>query len=237
MGRAAERQGRTAVLAGRWRLIIGATAKLVLGVVALLALTGGLVAGWLLLDGQGDPDRLIEAPLPDITSARVEPYAGAGCSADRRCQDVTLDPEAERPVRIAVSLPRDAAREPLPAVILAGGLRTGREALAHVPDLGRNAVITYEYPLRRDHWRRGFLPAQIAAARAAALAVPRQLAAVVRWTGRQRWADPDRVSLVGVSLGALDPGAAQGLRAPRSTSHERQSARTSASSARSSASK
>jgi hypothetical protein len=203
MGRAAERQGRTGVLAGRWRLIIRATAKLLLGIAALLALTAGLVVGWLLLDGQGDPDRLIEAPLPDVTSATVEPYAGAGCSADRRCQDVILDPAAERPVRIAVSLPRDAGGEPLPAVILAGGLRTGREALAHVPDLGRNAVITYEYPLRPDHWRRGFLPAQVAAARSAALAVPHQLAAVVRWTGSQRWADRERVSLVGVSLGAL----------------------------------
>lgn len=184
-------------------------AKLLLGVVALLALHVGLVVGWLLFDDQSDPERLIAGPLPDVTAATVRPYAGGGCRENRRCQDVVLDPAAERPVRIAISLPEDAGAEPLPAVILVGGLRTGRDALAHLPDLGRNAVITYEYPLRRDHWRRGFLPAQIVAARAAALAVPRQLAAVVRWTRAQPWADPDRVSLVGVSLGALVLPAAQ----------------------------
>lgn len=152
---------------------------------------------------------MIEGPLPDVTAATVLPYAGAGCHESRLCRDVVLDPAAERPVRMAVSLPKDAGVERLPAVILVGGLRTGREALRHVPDLGRNVVVTYEYPLGRDPWRRGFLPARVVAARSAALAVPRQLAAVVRWTRAQPWADPDRVSLVGVSLGALVLPAAQ----------------------------
>jgi hypothetical protein len=189
------------------------SAKVLLAIVVLLALHVGLVVGWLLLDDQSDPERLISGPLPDVTAATVRPYAGGGCRENRRCQDVVLDPAAERPVRIAISLPEDAGPGSLPAVILVGGLRTGREALEHVPDLGRNAVITYEYPLRRDHWRRGFLPAQIVAARAAALAVPRQLAAVVRWTRAQPWADPERVSLVGVSLGALVLPAAQRMAA------------------------
>jgi hypothetical protein len=184
-------------------------AKALLGAVLLLAASLGLLVGWLRLDDQSDPERLIERPLPDITAAAVLPYAGAGCGESRLCQDVILDPAAERPVRIAVSLPEDAGPAPLPAVILVGGLRTGREALKLLPELGRNAVITYEYPLRRDHWRRGFLPIRIVAARAAALAVPGQLAAVVRWTRTQPWADPDRVSLVGVSLGALVLPAAQ----------------------------
>jgi dienelactone hydrolase len=213
MGRAAERQGRTGVLAGRWRLIIGATAKLLLGIAALLALTAGLVVGWILLDGQGEPDRLIEAPLPDVTAAKIEAYGGAHCPYERTCRDVTLAPTAGRPVRIAVSLPQEAAAERLPTVILAGGLRTGREALQFLPDLGRNAVVTYQYPLHPDHWRRGFLPAQVAAMRSAALAVPHQLAAVVRWTRDQPWADPERVSLVGVSLGALVLPAAQRMAA------------------------
>ena len=198
--------------AGGGRRLLRAAAKVLLGVIALLALHVGLVVGWLLLDEQSDPDGLIARPLPDVTAATVRPYAG-GCRDSRLCRDVVLDPAAERPVRIAISTPKDAGPEPLPTVILVGGLRTGREALRHLPDLGRNAVITYEYPLRRDHWRRGFLPAQIAAARAAALAVPRQLAGVVRWTRAQPWADPDRVSLVGVSLGALVLPAAQRMAA------------------------
>jgi hypothetical protein len=208
----AARRAAAVVMTGRAAgggRLLRVAAKLLLAIVALLALHVGLVVGWLLLDDQSDPERLIEGPLPDVTAATVRPYAGGGCGENRHCRDVVLDPAAERPVRIAISLPGDAGPELLPAVILVGGLRTGREALEHVPDLGRNAVITYEYPLRRDHWRRGFLPAQIVAARAAALAVPGQLAAVVRWTRAQPWADPERVSLVGVSLGALVLPAAQ----------------------------
>jgi dienelactone hydrolase len=181
--------------------------KLLLGLVALLALCPGLLVAWLLLDG--DPDRLVAEPLPDVRGASSVPYAGAGCHAGRLCRDVILAPDAARPVRIALSLPEAAGAQPLPTVLLIGGLRTGREALAHVPDLGRNALVTYEYPLDQARWRRGFLPAQIAAARSAALAVPGQLAAVVRWLRAQPWADRDRVSLVGVSLGALVLPAAQ----------------------------
>ncbi|HSA83020.1 MAG TPA: hypothetical protein VLE23_19540, partial [Geminicoccaceae bacterium] len=194
---------------GRLRL----AGKLLLAILALLALHVGLAVGWLRLDAQSDPQRLIAGPLPDVTAARVRPYAGDGCRENRLCQDVVLDPAPERPVRIAISLPEDAGPEPLPAVILVGGLRTGREALVHLRDLGRNAVITYEYPLRGDDVRRGFLPARLVAMRAAALAVPRQLAAVVRWTRAQPWVDPDRVSLVGVSLGALALPAAQRMAA------------------------
>ena len=188
-------------------------ATLLLGTLAVLALLPALFVGWLLLDGRSDPDRLIAEALPEVTSATALPYAGAGCSEGRLCRDVVLEPAAGRPVRMAVSLPKDAGAERLPAVILVGGLRTGREALRHVPDLGRNVVVTYEYPLRPDHWRRGFLPARVVAARGAALAVPRQLALVVRWTRGQPWADPDRVSLVGVSLGALVLPAAQRMAA------------------------
>lgn len=188
-------------------MLLRRVAKLLLGIVAGLTTGLGLFLGWLLLDS--GPDRLVAGPLPDVGTASIEPYAGAGCRGGRLCRDVLLPPVAGRPVRIAVSLPGKAGAEGLPAVILAGGLRTGREALAHLPDLGRNAVVTYEYPLGEDDLRRGFLPARILAARDAALAAPRQLAAVVRWTREQPWADPDRVSLVGVSLGALVLPAAQ----------------------------
>jgi pimeloyl-ACP methyl ester carboxylesterase len=184
-------------------------AKLLLGILVLLAMTIGVVYGWLALGKESDPNRLIKRPLPDVAPASVMPYAGSGCPERRLCRDVILDPAAGRPVRIAVSLPEHALAERLPAVILVGGLRTGRDALRHLPDLGRNVGVAYEYPLDRDQWRGGFLPAQLAAAREAALAVPGQIAAVVRWTRAQPWTDPDRVSLVGVSFGALVLPAAQ----------------------------
>jgi dienelactone hydrolase len=184
-------------------------AKLLLGIGVVVALHVALVVGWLRFEERSDPERLVEAPLAELTAAKVEPYAGRGCGAERSCRDVALEAADGRAVRIAISLPAEASAERLPVVILTGGLRTGREALEHVPDLGRNAVVSYEYPLDEDHWRRGFLPLQVVAARNAALAVPGQLAALVRWVRARPWADPGRVSLVGVSLGALVLPAAQ----------------------------
>ena len=184
-------------------------AKLLLGIAVVVVLHVGLLAGWLRFEERSDPERLIEAPLAELAAAKVRPYAGRGCGAERRCRDVVLEAAGARAVRIAISRPAKAGAERLPVVILVGGLRTGREALEHLPDLGRNAVVSYEYPLDEDHWRRGFLPVQVVAARNAALAVPGQLAALVRWVRGRPWADPGRVSLVGVSLGALVLPAAQ----------------------------
>ena len=205
------RRGAAAVTgrAGRGGRLLRFGAKLLLGIAVVVALHVGLVVGWLRFEERSDPERLIEQPLAELAAARVRPYAGRGCGAERRCRDVRLEAAGARPVRIAISLPAAAGTEHLPVVILAGGLRTGREALEHVPDLGRNVVVSYEYPLDEDHWRRGFLPLQIVAARNAALAVPGQLAELVRWVRAQPWADPGRVSLVGVSLGALVLPAAQ----------------------------
>jgi hypothetical protein len=182
-----------------------------LAVLVALALSAGLLIGWLLLD-RSDPDRLAGAPLPEIAAITVLPYAGKGCPGGRLCQDVVLETSAE-PLRLALSLPEDAGAGPMPVVILAGGLETGRAALRHLPDLCRPALVTYAYPLVAEAWRRAALPAQIVAARAAALAVPGQLAAAIRWTRAQAWADAARVSLVVVSLGALVLPAAQRLAA------------------------
>ena len=183
-------------------------ARFLLAALLALGLATSLLIGWLLLD-RSDPDRLAAAPLPEVSATIVVPYAGAGCPKGRVCRDVILEGPVEPEVRLALSLPEDAGPGPMPAVILAGGLETGRAALRYLPDLGRNALVTYEYPLDDWAWRHASLPAQILSARAAALAVPGQLAAAIRWTRAQPWADPARLSFAGVSLGALVLPAAQ----------------------------
>jgi hypothetical protein len=190
------------------RSLLRRAAILLLAVLVL----AGLPIGWWLLDRSG-PDALVEAPLPAVTAVDVVPYAGEGCPDDRVCRDVILESAAGPPVRLALSLPEQAGAAPMPALILAGGLETGRQALRHLPALGRNALVTYEYPLDAEAWRRASLPAQIVAARRAALAVPGQLALAIRWTRTQPWADPARISLVGVSLGALVMPAAERIAA------------------------
>ena len=85
-------------------------AQLLLAAGTAAALAAGVVIGWLQLDGPSGPEQLLARPLPDVTAAITLPYAGGGCGRHRLCHDVILDPAAERPVRIAVSLPATPAR-------------------------------------------------------------------------------------------------------------------------------
>ena len=158
---------------------------------------------WLGVQMLYGPDDLLRSPLPDITREIIEPYAGEGCRPENTCADVTLAARRAPPIRFATALPAVSSDERLPTVILFGGFRTGRESLKHLPELGRNAVVTYEYPVDRQDWKKASTIGRLALGYDAAYRVPRQLAALLRWVRAQPWADPNRVSLVGVSLGAM----------------------------------
>jgi len=166
---------------------------------------------WLGVQMLHGPEDLLRDPLPNITREIVEPYAGEGCRTESRCSDVSLLSRHAPPIRFATALPAETTEERLPTVILFGGFRTGREALKHLPELGRNAVVTYEYPVERRDWKEASTIGRLALGYGAAFRVPRQLAALLRWVRAQPWADPNRISLVGVSLGAMVLPAAQRL--------------------------
>lgn len=175
-------------------------------VLGLLVLPPALWIGLQMLYG---PDDLLRDPLPDIARESVEPYAGEGCRPESRCADVSLHARGAPPIRFATALPAAASDERLPTVILFGGFRTGRESLKHLPELGQNAVVTYEYPVDRQAWKRASTVGRLTLGYDAAFRVPGQLAALLRWVRAQPWADPNRISLVGVSLGAMALPAAQ----------------------------
>ena len=178
--------------------------------VLLLALPGLLVL-WLVLAPDRDPERFAYLPLPSVVAQHSEPYAGEGCPSGSQCRDVTLELTRQAPIRFTVSLPEASEAEGLPVVVLFGGFRTGREAMKHLPELGRNAVITYEYPVDRARWKEASALERLWLMERASRATPRQLATLAAWTATQAWADPSRVTLVGVSLGALLLPAAQRL--------------------------
>lgn len=152
---------------------------------------------------RADRPRVFDRDVPSYAVSHERPYTGTGCDIERRCRDITLAARGRPSVTIALSLPARLPREGLPVVVILGGYRTGREALKHVPDPGPNAVVTYDYPLSRETWGEGSWLAKIVEGRSAMLAVPDQVLAIVRWAGAQPWAEAERISLLGYSLGAL----------------------------------
>ncbi len=131
----------------------------------------------------------------------------------RRIVDVAIAGPDGEPVQLALSLPADGgpSDERLPVVVVVGGFGDARGTLAHVRDAGPNAVLAYGWP--GVHHLLGPAPAgeRLLAAHRAAHRAPVQIAAAVAWAAAQPWADSSRVSLIGVSLGAVVLPAAERL--------------------------
>ncbi|MBL8671582.1 MAG: hypothetical protein JNK11_13075 [Alphaproteobacteria bacterium] len=106
-------------------------------------------------------------------------------------------------VRFAVRRPVQAEGH-LPVVVLAAGLRKGRDQVADAPAMGQTALVVLEYPLPRRVRVIDLLnPASLVRLYRGAMRAPAQLAAAAAWARAQPWADPDRVVLVGASLGSI----------------------------------
>ncbi len=172
----------------------------VLAVLLCLPLLG---LGWLAFAPSQDPERFVRSALPTVVAQNSEELTGAGCASGRRCRDVELTVAREPPIRFAVSLPERLDGERLPVVVVFGGLEQGRESLQYVPDLGRTAVVTYEYPVDRDSFDGVWLGQKFALAHHMGTIGPKQITVLIQWLQDQSWADRRRVSLVGASLGAL----------------------------------
>lgn len=169
----------------------------------LLALAIGFAVLVIAL-GAGDPIDAARERVPAYSAQRAAAGSIAKDGAVRLYEEMILSAPGRPPVRFTVSLPEGEAREPLPLLLILGGLRSGRENLERLPPLGANALIAAEYPYRdiiRDKTRS--IPARLAASRRAAQATPEQLVAILDWARMQPWADRQRMSLLGYSLGAM----------------------------------
>ncbi|NKB57446.1 MAG: hypothetical protein GKS00_14060 [Alphaproteobacteria bacterium] len=180
------------------RLIKGFEVLFLLGL--LLAASG--VALWLSI---WSPDALIRDPLPLYrqAAATVTPDD----EGKRDIQDVRLVDPDNNAVTFSVSLPKgrlaDDTGEKLPTLVVISGFRSARHNLAHIPEPGPNAIISYDYPYASREWKEASTIGRILIARRVAFRLPNDVAGLIAWVRRQHWAAPNRISLVGVSLGAV----------------------------------
>ena len=171
-----------------------------------LVVAGGAAAVWL---GRQDPlSALPRASEPaTVVEEWREPWAG------RTLLHVVLDGRAIGRVRFVVSLPEPMPRGRVPLVIVLGGLGGGSESIRDLSrvagDPGPNAFVGYDWPLPSREPGIAEILWRLPEFRRDVLVVPAQVDAILAWASRQRWTDGDRVSLLGISLGAFVVPAAQ----------------------------
>jgi dienelactone hydrolase len=113
-----------------------------------------------------------------------------------------LDAALAYPIRFTVSTPKEHSGK-LPAVLILGGLEIGRQSLGYLAHHGRNALLAYQYPGEGEAWYQGPWARRIPDLRKAALEVPAQVEIILAWIRAQAWAEPERISLMGYSFGAM----------------------------------
>jgi hypothetical protein len=123
---------------------------------------------------------------------------------------VQLGTEALGPVGLVVDRPIPFRRR-LPVIVVLGGLGTGARNIDWVLEPGENVLVGYDWPIPTAMPNGLDLLAAAPDLHRRAFAIPGQIQTAMAWVAAQDWADPERISLLGFSLGALAAPAAQRL--------------------------
>jgi hypothetical protein len=184
----------------------GRKGLIVAGFLALLFMGAVTLAFWAYTR-----DPLLSLPLPEH-GLKAERMAFAG-QDHRHVAQITLHGNTLGDINFTLSLPDPLPPRKLPVVLVLGGLVTGENSICYIKDPGDNALVGYAWPLPvRLHGVSDFM-LQAPDLYHRVMTIPGQVASVLYWLIEQRWADADRISLLGFSQGALALPAVQDIAA------------------------
>jgi hypothetical protein len=129
----------------------------------------------------------------------------------RLVRDLVLDTGGTGRARLRLSLPSPLPSGRLSAILVLGGQRTGSGSIALVGDVGLNALVGYDWPLPSRMGGALDVLGRLPELYSGIVRIPGQIEAALQWISAQPWADRERTSLVGFSLGALAAPAVQRL--------------------------
>ncbi|MGD9486533.1 MAG: alpha/beta hydrolase family protein [Calditrichaceae bacterium] len=159
---------------------------------------------WLIFDENlRNPVKVLQREYEVKEVAAADEYIIRIGNIERLYKDMMMTAGDEDSIRFTISMPKVMTEESIPLVFIMGGLEIGRNSLKYIPEHGNNILIAYEYPYSPKYWYDGMAIEQIPLIRNAVLSAPAQMAAVITWAAKQKWADPDRINLLGYSFGAL----------------------------------
>lgn len=163
-----------------------------------LALTAALIALYCVRLGSSQRDYFI-----DRAGSPVQIELSATQRPDGISESVSLLSSSGLRVDLRTLRPNPTAGERLPVLVLLGGHRTGRNAVDLVGEPGGIAFAAIDYPYHASHRLDGFWEslAAVPAIQQAFRDTPPALSLTLSWLLQQPWVDPQRVELVGVSLG------------------------------------
>ena len=179
----------------------GAIFAYAVGAMVVAPIVAGL--GWAAWERGRDARSAIPSDPPPAALVSEKDYFVEVPGGHRRYREITLLAGDSGPIRFTLSLPAEMPNARLPVMVVLAGIKTGPRTLRNVPDPGANAVVVFEYPLAREMRELDSKIAKLPLIRRGAFAVPGQVLAVLRWLEGRPWVDPDRVSLLGYSLGAM----------------------------------
>ena len=120
-----------------------------------------------------------------------------------RVREVRLTAASGLQVDLLLKRPIAPAAAPRPVAVLLGGHNTGRDAVHLIPDTRGALVAALAYPYRGEHRLKGLAVLRhVPAIRAAIFDTPPALMLAADYLLAQPDADPRRLEVVGVSLGA-----------------------------------
>jgi len=174
--------------------------SLLIGVVMMGGI--GAFAVWL-----NDRDPLSSLPSPQHR-LRAE-RSGSTLRGERRVEHVVLHNATVGDIGIFVSLPDPLPDKKLPIVIVLGGLGTGESNIRYLAEAGDNAIIGYDWPMPVRFYSGLAFVTQIGDTYGHLMTIPAQVSSAIGWLSAEPWADRQRISLLGFSLGALAAPAIQ----------------------------
>ena len=177
--------------------------KILLYTLIILMLPVLLILLWFLGQTLRDPLDFIDYPMGELSVVQDSLFLDQLIPEPRVYHQFVFTANEDDTIRCILSLPDPMYGEPVPVLIILGGLEIGVETLKYIPDPGKNAIIIYQYPYHPRYWYYGSAITEIPAIRKSVLSVPSQVLSVYQWLSDQSWADSSRVSIAGYSFGAL----------------------------------
>ena len=127
----------------------------------------------------------------------------------RIIQQYTIDDSGLGIINIAVSFPNPMPSHPLPVLFILGGLETGFDSVQHVSDIGDNILVGYNWPINSKLPKGISILTESPSIYKGIYKSPGQIAKAIEWVSNQAWAEKEKISLLGFSIGAIASPAVQ----------------------------